>query len=394
MNIKYIPFKGCLNPLTRIETDLEHPKTGNPRGFIRSIEKHSYSDSDLAFAQELGKDIDHYPFYLKAEMRYLVKEYGCKIIKSYGIPCHKCDYCLMRRARSHIIRGIHEQQLYKKSVFLTLTYSEEFLPRRDMSSRGRRLSYSQNPRTLFKKDVMDFNKRLRIHLVRQRDKSDQKILHEYKYDTDKLDLPILYAGEYGSENGRPHYHGIYYNLDFADKFKESQSLSQKDIYISPTLDKLWQKGRAVIQNANARNITYVMGYTVKQTQYSRYVCEQQEIQPEFIQSPTQVGLGRRWYEQHKSEIFDLKSPNQGLIYQVDPETRKKHAYPIPKYYYDLLKKDDPFLHEQLRESCREHAIAIADDFSEMPYRERLNAYRFALQDLRTKRQKQGKRLGF
>jgi len=68
------------------------------------------------------------------------------------ISCGQCIGCRLERSRRWAVRCMHEAQMHRYSCFLTLTYSDEFLP-----SDG----------TLVLKDFQDFMKRLRKRVVNQ-----------------------------------------------------------------------------------------------------------------------------------------------------------------------------------------------------------------------------------
>ena len=45
-----------------------------------------------------------------------------------ALPCGRCVGCRLERARQWGLRCVHESKLWPQSVFVTLTYSDEFLP--------------------------------------------------------------------------------------------------------------------------------------------------------------------------------------------------------------------------------------------------------------------------
>ena len=49
------------------------------------------------------------------------------------------------------------------------------------------------------------------------------------------------CGEYGTLNGRPHYHACLFNVAFDDK-KLWKIVNNNRLYVSDTLEKLWKKG--------------------------------------------------------------------------------------------------------------------------------------------------------
>lgn len=91
-------------------------------------------------------------------------------------PCGKCRACKLRKANEKMIISIFAaHEFKKKGQFLTLTYSDEFLPNG--------LQHS---------DFAAFMKRLR--------KADGT-----------SGVKMFVAGEYGEKSGREHFHVLFYN---------------------------------------------------------------------------------------------------------------------------------------------------------------------------------------
>ena len=98
------------------------------------------------------------------------------------IPCNKCTGCRTEHSRQWAMRLVHEkkhQEEVKKNrtVFITLTYNDDYLPQSG---------------SLIKKDFQNFIKRLRNQLL----------------EVKGWKPPLRYyaAGEYGEKSSRPHYH--------------------------------------------------------------------------------------------------------------------------------------------------------------------------------------------
>lgn len=107
-----------------------------------------------------------------------------KVTGEWGtFPCGKCPPCLKRRASAWSFRLMKEERLFDKSMFLTLTYNNKYIP---LTSNGFM--------SLRKVDVQLFIKRLRKSLP---------------------DVKIKYyaVGEYGGKTMRPHYHLILFGAD-------------------------------------------------------------------------------------------------------------------------------------------------------------------------------------
>lgn len=114
---------------------------------------------------------------------------------AYKVPCAKCGFCLANKRSQWMFRIYHEMrnQMYP-GWFLTLTYDEKHVPRREgaLSLRFR--------------DVQLFFKRLR------------KLKYYVKY---------VAVGEYGTETLRPHYHILLWTDCTCDVLQE-QWKSSKD----------------------------------------------------------------------------------------------------------------------------------------------------------------------
>lgn len=70
------------------------------------------------------------------------------------------------------------------------------------------------------------------------------------------------SGEYGEQNGRPHYHALIFNADFTDKYRVGQRKG-KPLFESPTLSKLWPYGGHRIGEASVESAAYIAQYSLK-----------------------------------------------------------------------------------------------------------------------------------
>lgn len=143
----------------------------------------------------------------------------------YQVPCRWCMGCRIdkRNMWNNRIRWeVFEQQKKGfRSSFVTLTYNE-------LNYRG----------GVCKKDIIDFNKRLREHLSRNSDVRNNK---DFKY---------FISSEFGDENNRGHYHGCYVGLEsnFLDSF----------------IRKTWKKGFHSCKPLLPSGIAYTVKYLDKQ----------------------------------------------------------------------------------------------------------------------------------
>ena len=132
------------------------------------------------------------------------------------IPCNKCTGCRTEHSRQWAMRLVHEKKHQEeveknRTVFVTLTYNDDYLPQSG---------------SLIKKDFQNFIKRLRNQLL----------------DVKGWKPPLRYyaAGEYGEKSSRPHYHAILYNCPL-DKLKTYKKKGHKPLNTSKILSKAWSE---------------------------------------------------------------------------------------------------------------------------------------------------------
>lgn len=150
---------------------------------------------------------------------------GAEFEKRYGkrkqkyafidVPCGKCLACLSRRKQDWMFRLKQELSNSFGSVFVTLTYDEEHLPR----------SYIGGVPTLVKRELQLFLKRLRKSHV----------------------TPIRYfaIGEYGPQTYRPHYHLILFNC-------------RPDI--GGLIHSSWPNGNIKVDEVSGARVNYICKY--------------------------------------------------------------------------------------------------------------------------------------
>lgn len=227
------------------------------------------------------------------------------------LPCGKCPECQRDYYTSWATRGSRELSVWESSVFLTLTYSEENLPK-DFS--------------LKKDDVQRFIKRVK------------------KYFRSSKENPIrqIYCGEYGSKTLRPHYHVILFNCDFVDKKRHRTSDQGHKIYTSDVLNGLWPYGFVEFGYATPATIAYVFKYVLKRKTrkerekplYHEIDGITYEVEHEFIEASRNPGIG--------AHLRDSKSLKKG--YLTVNGVKKK----LPKYYLEYLRLNDPDTYDHIQ----------------------------------------------
>lgn len=203
-------------------------------------------------------------------------------------PCGWCSSCRIDRREMWTDRLVHESLMSKRgSVFLTLTYNQKCLPEN---------------RSLCRKDLTNFFKKLRINLHR-------------KY---KQDIKIKYyaVGEYGGKFGRPHYHAIITGLNY--------KLDSQVINDSWRVNG-FRAGFCKVKPANHSNIRYTLGYIDKQSSFDKKFFEKKGIESVF--GTMSKGIGYSFFQSH---FFDIAKA--GGYY------RKGRLRPMPRYYKTKYKQ--------------------------------------------------------
>ena len=183
-----------------------------------------------------------------------------------------------------------------------------------------------------------------------------------------IDIPIRYymCGEYGDKTLRPHYHALIFGYDFPDKTIWSKR--QKNyVYRSELLEKKWYHGNSEIGNVTYQSAAYTARYIVKKqngerakSHYAVIDNDTGEItgkrKPEYTNmslgdNKDTFGIGYSWFKKYKSDVFP-----QDTVITPDGKTQ-----PAPKYYRELLRREDPELFEKLRLKRIEKAQSNPDN---------------------------------
>jgi len=193
--------------------------------------------------------------------------------------------------------------MHESSCFITLTYSDKYLPK----------DYSISIR-----EVQLFMKRLRKSLgfIRVR---------------------FFLCGEYGEGNLRPHYHILLFGYDFPDRKLWRKTNRGDPVFRSETLEKIWPYGFSEIAMFSKDAAAYVARYVVKKHKgrslstdlyYTRRhplsgkLCR---VKPEFVIMSRKPGLGSSWLERYGCDVF----PSDFLVHDGA-------KYPVPRFYEQLL----------------------------------------------------------
>jgi len=195
-------------------------------------------------------------------------------IEKVPVPCGRCPPCKLRRVNSWVFRLMQEAKRSVTAHFVTLTYDTTTVP---ISKNGFM--------TLDKQDVQKWMKRLR------------------KLETNKLKYYLV--GEYGTKNGRPHYHAIVFNVSNVEHFNFS-----------------WGLGETHIGHVTSDSVAYTMKY-IDKANFNKKHGRDDRV-PEF--PLMSKGLGDNYLS---PEMIQYHKEDLTRLYATKPSG---HRIALPRYY--------------------------------------------------------------
>lgn len=269
----------------------------------------------------------------------------------YQVPCGWCLNCRVDKRNQWSDRCKYELCQYKVGSFVTLTYDDNHL------------SYVKQydgklTATLDYSDVRKFIQRLRKYIINHPKFQSLYIRPDFKY---------LYVGEYGGEGqvfDRPHYHILFFGLDYA--------------HIKRLVFERWQKGFCDCLPILDGGINYVLKYMDKQAHASEAFYK---YDVNFLERPKQfqsIGLGKGLYFDTKERQKDIVENN--FTYLTSHNIRR----PVPNYYKKKFKdsrhltvKDDTELERKMKSyNLRDFSVHAKETFkrSQARIKERMHYF--------------------
>ncbi|WNK14015.1 MAG: replication initiator protein [Microvirus sp.] len=227
---------------------------------------------------------------------------------------------------------MHEAQMHSANSFITLTYSDEFLP-------GMAKTDFRYPGDLDYGDFQSFAHRLR------------KKVHSFRHFT---------CGEYGERSWRPHFHSCIFGIGFDDRTYWRMSDSGFAVYRSKLLESVWGLGLCEVGDVSFDSAAYVARYVMKKvtgdnadSHYSRvspHTGELFRLTPEFVHMSLKPGIGATWFDKFQGDVLHRDSVVVNGI-----ETR------VPRYYDKLFFREHPTAEDLVKRVRLERAAACAFD---------------------------------
>lgn len=241
-------------------------------------------------------------------------------------PCGKCPECIARRVSAWSFRLLREGLYADSSFFITLTYDTDHVPITNGGYMGLSVPFTYKVGGKVKSvgsDLQSFFKRLR------------------KLHNSSIGQPIKYyaVGEYGSDNYRPHYHIIAFNIQL-DLIMSATDLNilrytnfdgKTHIKISPWTLNNESIGTCTFGKVSGASIGYCMKYLSKP---SRIPIHQNDDRPrEFALMSKRLGSGYL-----TPAIIDWHRADLENRMYLNIEGGKKIS--MPRYYKDKIYTDE------------------------------------------------------
>ena len=221
--------------------------------------------------------------------------------------------------------------MHKENAFITLTYNDENL--RDIS--------------LDHREFQLFIKRLRKSKSAWQGKPGK--------------CSYYMAGEYGTENRRPHFHACIFGWSPPDKKYWYTTGSKSKLYTSEILDKLWEyKGFTSIGDVNFESAAYISRYLMAKVtgqaaeKHYEYVDEEtgeiKRVKPEYNKMSLKPAIGKQWLEKYATDVY----PKGEILI-------RKHKTKSPKYYDKQYKKKEPDKYEEMKQQREIESLKYRQD---------------------------------
>ncbi|QCQ85044.1 replication initiator protein [Blackfly microvirus SF02] len=251
---------------------------------------------------------------------------------SMQLPCGQCHGCRLERSRQAAVRCLHEAQMHRANSFITLTYSDEFLP-------GHAPHDFRYPGDLDYRDFQAFAHRLR------------KKVGSFRHYT---------CGEYGERSWRPHFHACIFGIGFADREYWRKSDSGFPVYRSKLLESTWGLGLCELGDVSFESAAYVARYCMKKVtgvnadshyaKLSPVTGEIFQLTPEFVHMSLKPGIGATWFDKYQGDVL-----HRDAVVVDGVETR------IPRYYDKRFFAAHPTAEDLVKRVRVERALAVASD---------------------------------
>lgn len=239
------------------------------------------------------------------------------------LPCRQCILCRLEKSRQWATRLMHEIKAHPNACFLTLTYDPKNIP---------------IDGSLVPSHITTFFKDLRARM-------------EY-YEKEKI--KYFACGEYGDENGRPHYHAALFGPigvtdEDPNRTQEEPSRSGGLQFSHAHIKATWEHGLHRVSELNFETAAYVARYILKKISGVSAPLHYGARHPEFVRMSK--GLGREHFQSWTTDIY----PSDQVVLPG------RGAFMPPPYYDRLLEKVDPSLFNQIKKARKDAQETLTNE---------------------------------
>lgn len=217
------------------------------------------------------------------------------------VSCGQCIQCRLKRSREWALRCMHEASLHARNSFVTLTYCPQKLP---------------EDGSLHVEHWQKFAKRLR------------KKVGKFRY---------FHCGEYGEDNGRPHYHAIIFGVDFDFDRVAYRCVKSHRLYTSATLDEAWGKGFCTIGAVSFESAAYVARYAMKKITGNKASEHYGNRRPEYCTMSRRPGIGAGWFDKFRDDVFP-----------ADEVVHDGRRFRVPRFYDERISEAELSVYKKRR----------------------------------------------
>lgn len=266
---------------------------------------------------------------------YVIDENGEHQPLFIAVPCGKCVLCTEKKANEWVSRAMCESQTsLSMPIFFTLTYNDYCLPWNGVR----------------KGAMQRFMKRLRVNVER--------------YCGFKTNIRYFICSEYGSKTGRPHYHGILWNLPLLephhldDLIDKSWSFSVSEKFYTSVPSDVDKYGHPIYKfyDDTSKRYRVKYGYTTSsvctdgRVRYCMKYMRKDAVIPDgknkiFFLASRRGGIGSSWIESRLQEYRN--NPQLLDVSLTDVWSGTKYVGLMPRFFKDkvapppskIIKKD-------------------------------------------------------
>lgn len=263
------------------------------------------------------------------------------------VGCGQCLACRINDRRVWTHRMMLEQSSHTQNAFLTITYSDENLPKEFMDEETG-VIYSDNSVNPY--HLKKFIHRLRSAWRRSGGKN-------FRY---------FAVGEYGDKTGRPHYHLALFGFPTCTGVG-SQLIDRTYVPCScdncKFVSKVWGLGHISLDTLSQQSAAYIAGYVTKKLTSDKTDHQWNVLQgryPEFSRQSRNKGIGH-------AAILEYASRIKPYIYdrrQIPPYiTHEGKKWPLGEYLHNTLVSALGFEYKE-GEKLKEYKEGLLDMFED------------------------------